>query len=302
MTKEYTVKNMCINDTELKGGIILVKKKAAQLWERPLIRHYTEHGIRHSINVIKIIDKLIGSNLVLNDYESFILQAAVYLHDIGMQQSNSGVFEDNQIQRSLEQMDVIRKMHNDLSSDMILDSIKDNSICPSLALENFHDYVDNIACLVKYHRKYDLNDLEDDSYKGEKIRIPLLAALLRLGDELDADCDRVNIEQLKYDNIPTESKFYWWCCYYVKSINIENGKICITFRFPLEYKNSELILLVRNQVKNSFITQFDQVYDLLDRYNLRLYKDIPCNEQYTGVIEKMPNDLLAYLKKKTIKK
>lgn len=185
MTKDYKIKNINIEDNTLKSGLTLIKEKASQLWARPLIRHYTEHGIKHSENIIKIIDKLIDNKVILNDYEAFVLLAATYLHDIGMQQSNPKELISGQVQRTLDEMDVIRKSHNDLSYSMILDSVQENIICPSLSLENFRDFVDCIACLVKYHRKYDLEELDDDSFKGEKIRIPLLAALLRLGDELD---------------------------------------------------------------------------------------------------------------------
>ena len=302
MAKDYEIKNIYIKDGTLKSGLMLIKEKASQLWARPLIRHYTEHGIKHSENIIKIMDRLIDNNVSLNDYEAFILLSATYLHDIGMQQSNPKELISGQVQRTLDEMDIIRKNHNDLSYDMIFDSVNDKKICPSLSLENFRDYVDCIACLVKYHRKYDLRELTDDSFKGEKIRIPLLAALLRLGDELDADCDRVNIEQLKFDNIPIESKFYWWCCLYVKSINIENGKINTIFRFPQKYKGNDILTLLQKRVTESFERQLDEVYDLLDSYGLRLYKKILCNIQYSNVVEEMPDDLIGLIKKKKIKK
>lgn len=299
MTKDWGIKNICIKDDTLQSGLMLIKGKAAKIWERPLIRHYTEHGLKHSENIVKIMDKLVGNNLSLNDYEAFTLLAAAYLHDIGMQQSNPEELISGQVQRTLEELDIIRKKHNDLSYNMILDSVKENAICPSLSLENFRDYVDNIACLVKYHRKYDLKELVDDSFKGEKIRVPLLAALLRLGDELDADCDRVNIEQLKYNNIPTESKLHWWCCLYVKSIDIDGGKINIVFRFPQEYKGDAILTLLQKIVKDSLQKQLDEVYDLLDGYGIRLYRNILCQIQYSGVVEDMPDDLLELLKKKT---
>ena len=302
MTKDYKIKNINIEDNTLKSGLTLIKEKASQLWARPLIRHYTEHGIKHSENIIKIIDKLIDNKVILNDYEAFILLAATYLHDIGMQQSNPKELISGQVQRTLDEMDVIRKSHNDLSYSMVLDSVQENIICPSLSLENFRDFVDCIACLVKYHRKYDLKELDDDSLKGEKIRMPLLAALLRLGDELDADCDRVNIEQLKYDNIPTESKFHWWCCLYVKSIDINGGKIKIIFRFPEKYKGNDILMKLQKAVTDSFEKQLDEVYDILDNYGLRPYKRVLYEIKYSSVVDEMPTDLLELLKKKTIRK
>lgn len=300
MTKDY--KNINVEDSTLKSGLALIKEQASKIWEKPLFTHYTEHGIKHSENIIKIIDKLIDNKVILNDNEAFILLAAIYLHDIGMQQRNSKELLGGNVQRTLDELEVIRENHNDLSYNMILDSVQEKKFCPSLSLENFRDYVDSIARLVKYHRKYNLQDLYDDSFKGEEIRIPLLAALLRLGDELDADCDRVNIEQLKYDNIPTESKFHWWCCLYVKSININEGKISVIFRFPEKYKGNDILMKLQKTVIDSFEKQLDEVYDILDKYGLRPYKRILYEIQYLEIVDEIPADLLDLLKKKTIKK
>ena len=292
--------NICIKDAVLDSGLVVIRKKASELWEAPLIRHYTKHGIEHSEKIIKIMNKLVGTSLKLNDDEAFVLLAATYLHDIGMQQSNTKGLTGGKVLRDLDEMDYIRENHNDISYAMVINSIKHKSICPSLGLENFRDYVENIACLVKYHRKHELDDLQVDFYKGNQIRIPLLAALLRLGDELHADCDRVNVERLKFDNIPKESKIHWWCCLYVKSIDINEGKIKVIFRFPQKYEGNSILEVIKNRVLNSIKEQLDQVYELLDSYGLRLYKDVLCDVQYSQILDPIPIELWSDLKKKII--
>jgi hypothetical protein len=62
------------------------------------------------------------------------------------------------------------------------------------------------------------------------VKLPLLAALLRLGDELDADYRRVNMEVLKMRDIPPESKYHWWAHHYVQSVSIKNGTVELYFK------------------------------------------------------------------------
>ena len=45
--------NICVKDTVLDSGLVMIRKKASDLWEVPLIRHYTKHGLEHSEKIIK---------------------------------------------------------------------------------------------------------------------------------------------------------------------------------------------------------------------------------------------------------
>ena len=284
-----------IADETLRAGLAIVRQQVACIWAKPLIRYFTEHGIKHSENIIAIMGKLLENCVQLTDREAFILIAAAYTHDIGMQQNRAEELENGKILRDMDEFDIIRQRHHDLSAQMILDSVSGKNLCGSLGLENFTEYVEDIATVAKYHRRYDISKLKDDFYKGERIRLPLLASLLRLGDELDCDCDRINLDLLKIDNIPVESKFHWWCCAYVKSVYIESGKIKLLFRFPEKSNDAFYIQKIKNHVEGSINRQMEEVYDVLDRYGIRLYKGVKSDLSFSLLAPDIPPDLCAYL-------
>jgi len=266
-------------------------------WETPLIQHYTRHGIDHSKRIIEILENLLKNypNL-LNDYECFILISAAHLHDIGMQ---SPIYAGlpQKLQYSLEDMSIIREKHNESSAKMIEDSVSGKSNL-SLGVGECKDFAKFIAITSKYHRALDLNQLENSSIAGKEIKLPLIASLLRLADELDSDYQRVNMELLKLREIPIESKYHWWCHYYVQSILIDSGYIKIYFRFPSEYQDSSIKNILSKKTIKSIGDHLVDVYEILYCSGIKLYpKPKVGGEEYhpTGVLIPIPDDLFAYI-------
>jgi tetratricopeptide (TPR) repeat protein len=199
---------------------------------------------------------------------------------------------------SVEELEKIRKNHHLSSCQAVKDSIKTNAELP-LGLSLCKKYTDFIALLCKYHRKLDLKYLKDTSIAGDPLRLHLLGAFLRLGDELDADYRRVDMEVLNIIDIPTESKFYWWSHHYVQSISIVQGHIKLFFWFPEEYKNNNIVEVFKNKRKESLREQFLEVYDIFENYGVRLYRDIEIedtNYSSSGSLKPVPPDLLEYIK------
>ena len=189
-----------------------------EIWKENLIKHYTKHGIDHSERIVQYLGKLLeGLPALLNQQERFVLLAAIFLHDISIQLPKYAGIPIKSAY-SLEELEKIRKNHHLSSCIAVKDSIKTNTEL-SLGLDLCKEYTDFIADLCKYHRKLDLKDLKDTHIAGDPLRLHLLGAFLRLGDELDADYRRVDMEVLNIIDIPTESKFYWW---YVKYIDFYN--------------------------------------------------------------------------------
>ncbi|MCK4734184.1 MAG: hypothetical protein KAT65_17150 [Methanophagales archaeon] len=65
----------------------VIRTECEKFWSRGLINHpdFTLHGIQHSENIIEMLSKLIEeSKIKFNKTELFLLEAAAYLHDIGM--------------------------------------------------------------------------------------------------------------------------------------------------------------------------------------------------------------------------
>jgi len=273
-------------------------------WELPLFTHYTRHGTDHSERITDAIGKLLEEYPdLLNENERFILLSAVYLHDIGMQ---SPVYAglQNKTEYNLEELEKIRENHHEASAKMILESISSKSKL-LLGLELCKDYADFIATVSKYHRKLDIKEIKDKNFSGEKIRLKLLSSILRLGDALDADHRRVNMEILNLREIPVESKFHWWFHHYVQSVAIEKGKITLYYRFPAIYKNNSLVIFFKDQIYETISRQFIEVYDILDSYGIRLYRQVvsgDLNYVTEGVLELVPKELSDYIEKEKYKR
>ncbi len=270
-----------------------------KIWNNEnLIKHYTKHGIDHSERISQYLGKLLEDfPTLLNQQERFVLLAAIFLHDIGNQLSKyAGI--PIKLTYSIEELEKIRKNHHLYSCEAVKDSIKVNAKLP-LGLNLCKEYTDFIADLCKYHRKLDLKDLKDTHIAGNPLRLHLLGAFLRLGDELDADYQRVDMEVLNIIDIPTESKFYWWSHHYVQSIYIDQGHIKLFFRFPEEYKNNDIVEIFKRKRKESLKKQFSEVYDIFENYKVRLYRDIEIgdtNYLSAGLLKPVPPDLLKYIK------
>ncbi|MGC1120642.1 MAG: tetratricopeptide repeat protein, partial [Candidatus Methanofastidiosia archaeon] len=280
-----------------------IEEKVETFWDRPLLQHYTNHGTDHSRRITKALGNLLEDFPdPLNKYERFILLASVYLHDIGMQSPRHAGLP-KKIEYTFEEMERIRKVHNESSAQMIKESIASGSGL-SLGLENCRGYAKYIAKVSKYHRILDLSKLDDTAIGGEPVRLQLLAALLRLGDALDADYQRVNMDYLLLREIPVESKYHWWCHHYVQSVLIQKGHIELYFRIPEEYKNSKVIVVIERRIKESVSEALFDVYDILDNHGIRLYPSIEIRSVEflpEGSLQAIPDDLYEFIEENVLK-
>lgn len=229
----------------------IIESVKIKIWNNvTLIPHYTKHGIDHSERIVQYLGKLLEDfPTLLNQQERFVLLAAIFLHDIGNQLPKYAGIPIKSAY-SLEELEKIRKNHHLSSYKAVKDSVKDSAEF-RLGLDICKEYIEFIALLCKYHRKLDLKYLKDTSVAGDPLRLHLLGALLKLGDELDADYRRVDMNVLNVIDIPIDSKFYWWSHHYVQSISIDQGHIKLFFWFPEEYKDNDIVEIFKTKRKES---------------------------------------------------
>ena len=165
--------------------------------------HFTCHDYRHSEVIIRRLDKLCDdlfnpeNILSLNYTEIFCLLASAYLHDTGMihcrDDDKIRVNELNKRQNEtpLTVRDLQRKEHHERSAEYIHGNRE------KLDLDSHLSRV--IGIISKGHRKVDLydNEFKNETLGDHVIRVRLLAALLRLADELDLSHDRITEELYK---------------------------------------------------------------------------------------------------------
>lgn len=181
-----------------------IEEKAEPLLSRIVetFPEYTIHDIRHSKEVIKNLNLVIPDTLKanLNEYEIYFLIACAYLHDIGMvnfpefiKEEDFKEFSENEKRRNPEVADeeiirgYIRENHHLRSEEFIVKHFK------NLSIEDEHQ-ASIIGRICRGHREENLHDRNlfkpDRGYKNFPINIPLMAAFLRIADELDLTFER----------------------------------------------------------------------------------------------------------------
>ena len=240
-----------------------IRAAADRIWASPLHRYYTDHTTAHSKRIITLLDALTAGMMStasqLSPTETYILLAAAYLHDIGMQNEHfaggdpSTSPSANSGQASGRRLDEIRAHHNEQTAEMIYAVFENPADAFNIPLARDPGVVEATALVAMGHRSVDLGSADYDSFDhgGETLRLRLLAALLRFGDELDIDHRRVDIEQMRLLALPVDSQLYWWKCHYVSGLSIADEYVRITYRFPRDCSDyADLIVpLVEQDVR-----------------------------------------------------
>ena len=198
------------SNNDLYSNLCTIKKNATPILSRisAVFPEYTDHDIHHSNMVIDNLDKLIHDDLKakLNPYELYVLASGAYLHDVGMagfpeiiNGKFKGDFEDFKTNEKLNPKtlpvhtdeeilkDFIRKNHHLISEEFVSKNHRDLQIIDS-------NLVFFIKKICRGHRQSDFSDKrifpDNDGINGTPINLPLLCALLELGDELDVTYKR----------------------------------------------------------------------------------------------------------------
>lgn len=157
---------------------------------------YTDHSILHCMNVLNYSNLLLGDIVKdLTGQELYVYTMAVALHDVGMTLKHSdfpaylealGLSEADF--PGQKPVDICRALHNEFSALFIRKHWKILDIPDE-------GYARAISAVARGHRKCDL--LNEEEYpeqffaaEGVPIRLPFLAAVLRLADEMDMAQDR----------------------------------------------------------------------------------------------------------------
>ena len=224
-----------------------IREAVAKLWEHVQHPQYTDHSPSHSERVIKKLDALAFEMMLtskrLCPREAFYALAAAYLHDVGMQMARtdkSKLLTEKFGAEALQGMSevdfkrVIREHHARLSAEMIIAGVKDPTQHYDLAVPR--DDASYLASIVKGHGlsivELEATEFDDKNVEDDRIRLRLLAAMLRLADELDVDRRRINLELLKTEEVEPFSMLHWWKHRYVEGASIEEGVIALHFRVP----------------------------------------------------------------------
>jgi hypothetical protein len=250
-----------------------VRDSSISIWKEPRLKWFTDHSAEtHSRKIIEHIGEIIGplqnSAQRLNPHELFVLLAACYLHDIGMQdfRSAGGKGVEN---FTIEDYIDIRENHPQRARELIIErTLKRERDDFKIDLDDDPQYLVPIALVSQSHgSKFFLNTVKELQHLGQRpgnapFRGDLLAALLLMGDELDLHENRA-IFPKEFAHSP-QSLLHNLIHNYVTSVEICDGKtpkhrrIRLMIQYPSdadEYCSDVLDWIVSKLRKQSELTK-----------------------------------------------
>jgi hypothetical protein len=229
----------------------------ANLWQQPQHPHFTLHGPEHATAIIDKISKWLNHvpKSHLNLLDTFLLKAAIYLHDIGMQcppgpilYEVTGINDEVNVPFPLPQLELIRSKHHILSRKMVEDILENPRRCcwNHVRTTGIEGEIMAIALLCEGHAVPNLGDVPKEITNTYTINLPQetnlsrLLYLLRLGDAMNAEATRINNRyvQFNWHGLSPKDKFHIWKHWFVSNINVTGaGVITFNYTVPHEYEN-----------------------------------------------------------------
>jgi hypothetical protein len=300
-----------LTEESMRARLVNLRESVAPILSNNVLLHFTDHSVNHSDSLAKLVDELIrplqSTDKRLSSDELFILYAACYLHDIGMQferANETQVIVDLNLttpwhEIPLEsQQNLIRQNHAAISAEMVRASV--SAEVPIIGLQLTMDYFPNyVAAISEGHTL----PVESPRYKtltvdGPNLRIELLSALLRIADILDLSRRRANRSKALTLALSLESQTHWWRHHYTEDIVIDQNQklVSVWFDFPparaAEYRK------VVPQIQMPWIeSEFDRQNPVFHRYGFGWSIGAVINDRTDSIAEEMPDSVLAEMLK-----
>lgn len=170
------------------------------------------HGRGHITRVLENLDHLLGPKPLahISSYELFLAMMAVLYHDIGLLRQRKG---HEEISKSLLEGD---------ENDAYVINLADKEIIAAAVVS--HSSSKDIA--------QECSRFSSEEIIGkQKARPKVVAALVRLADELDEDYRRADAILQRRLNLPSDSGFFWIFCQRVRAVrpNLDAKRIDLNF-------------------------------------------------------------------------
>jgi len=258
-----------------------LRRDIEPLLNNQILRHFTDHTITHSDRMIKILRDILNLNLLsskeskLKHQEIYILLLATYLHDISMQIPEVFRIKKEITDFGNEEYNFIRENHGDASAEILVDIIKtgkdDHKILININKRNIKPFIPSVCQICANHQSNkEYGPDEIIAVSGETIRIGILTGLLRIADQLDCDCRRVDMNKLDQYSISLESKIHWITCEYIDTVDIKNGNIRLFASFP-ESISSSIIDYISGKLCHKINIELEYCIDSLFENGIYLH-------------------------------
>lgn len=264
----YLLKAVEKKNEALHHSLCSLRSALEQLWSfKPLVQDYTQHDLDHSKRLIRYIHQLLDCNGGVDELsveELYVLLAAAYLHDIGMQcdvpevQRECGIYIDRGVEGyTRKQQSQLRGAHGELMAAWVRyafnPDVRETDLL--LAIKTIpRKLVLTVIDVARHHTGTDFMNCSEsfETSSGGKQRCLLLALLLRLADELDIGEDRVDINTVQQFILPPENALYWWL-HYLTTIYIDTESCVIAFKITLHNDDADVL---GDQIKQIVVERF----------------------------------------------
>lgn len=171
----------------------------------------TDHGVGHIVSVMAHAGILLGDKIKkLYGYEIYLLLLAIHFHDLG------------NIKGREEHEEYISEIMLEMGDILPLDIVEKEFV---IAIAAAHGgYVNGDKDTIRYVNL-------DDNCNGIKVRAKILAAILRLADELSDDFSRSEYNGI---DIPSENEVYHEYSKSLAPVGISEETVSFHFRLPYE--------------------------------------------------------------------
>lgn len=289
-------------EKKIKG----IRSHVSAFWnDHPPPVYFTDHGPDHSQRIENRLKELLGEDYEsLLPYEEFVLNAAAWLHDVGMApdlfDGDPKPTPDDHDGKPIFDpawLGEVRFKHHERSEQYVMDNQS------MLGLDN--EEAESIALVCRWHRRTE----KLPPPKNDKDKLPLLAAYLRLADALDIT-DSARAPRDKYEaNISMgtypDSTFHWLKSMFAAGMNPQRDKFAIEVLIKKPRKfvgNMEHIKSLGQVLCEEIQDELDSVRDTLAEGGLPLYVTVYSeNVDVPFAREDMPrfNALIADLHTRT---
>jgi len=288
-------------DTDYGSQLARIKKHSEEVWKKETFHHayYTLHGMDHSRAVISMLDGLVDGidpDRGLTNPEIFYLLASVYLHDVGMlipYPDDEG--QANEInarkKRPYTKEDLIRDKHHLRSGEYVTEHAAE--------LELDHVESECVRLICEGHRVVELDtEYYDDRLIGsERIRVRLLAALLRFSDELDISYKRApkKLMAILEEDMPDYSRLQWLKHYYTSgvdaSVQRSNGARKTIVEIQTQHPDRER---GRKITEELIFKPIERSFEVVDRILLEYGLNVTLNPpkiRFNKSLDEIPEDI-----------
>jgi hypothetical protein len=308
-----------LQQQDLSTSIKMLRSAMTDLWTQSpkIVKDFTDHGEQHCGRLASYAKRLLDliEDQPITELELYVLLAGIYLHDIGMQcdvgkfpeimkkaESMGATFDIEFKSQSASNYDLneqiaIRKNHNYLSAAWIDQAFRDQISSGSIgsAIKNIPaNLISDIikVCIFHSGNNFEACPKKFSSFSSE--RLQLVAAILRMSDELDIDSNRIRFDVIKNFSIDLKNAVYWWLHNSTNiSFNPKNAVCLIVNLEPNDYKNHNKI--IKELLIDAFMAKNRELISILQDNRIPLVFSSESRVQEDNYAEPMPDEIIKYI-------